>query len=185
MALPTPCHWNVSSRARQVPEAAASRGSSTKQMLVKKRNKKEKKKKSVIYRYHWIITSESLPRSSEDPMCKTAHGEELRKLELGHCQSFSSFGFHWPNCFSVNTVRVAKGFHWTTWYHSVFAPVAIYHPLKTEQHCLNWSLTFCQYSCGGKVSGIHLESQLPSAAEPAHGAFATWNTIPPHYNRKS
>lgn len=38
-ALPTSCHWNVSSRVLQMVEAAASQASSTKQMLVKKSNK--------------------------------------------------------------------------------------------------------------------------------------------------
>lgn len=63
-------------------------------MLVKKSHRNNH---FVIYRYHWIIISETLPRSSEDPMCRTVCREELCKL--GHCHSFSSLGFHHSSYF--------------------------------------------------------------------------------------
>lgn len=145
-------------------------------MLAKKRNKQSFCYLQVPLNHRFWKPSQKL----WDPMCRTAHREELRKLERGHCQSLSSFGFHHPNYFSVNIESVAKGFHWTIWYHSVIAPVTIYHPLKTEERCLNPNLISCQYSCGGKVSRIHLVSQLPSAAEPADGTFSNMkcNTSP-------
>lgn len=98
-ALPNLCHWNMSSRALQMLEAAASPASSTKQMLVKKT---QRNNHFVIYRYHWN-TSETLPRSSEDPMCKTVCREELCKL--GHCHSFSSLGFHHSNYFFLQILN--------------------------------------------------------------------------------
>lgn len=125
-ALPNLCHWNMSSRAFQTLEAAASQASSTKQMLVK--NKIE----IIILLSTGTIESSLLkpfPEALRIQCAKQSAGKQR------HCHSFSSFGFHHSSYFPANNESVAKGFHWTIWYHSVTASVAIYHPLKTEQRC--------------------------------------------------
>lgn len=67
-AVPLKCDLG----ALQVVQASAGQASDTKRMLVKKAVNNH----FVIYRYCCTITSEKLPRSSEDPMGKKNHHEE-------------------------------------------------------------------------------------------------------------
>lgn len=130
-ALPNLCHWNMSSRVLQMLEAAASQASSTKHTLIKK------KEEIIILLSTGTIESSLLkpfPAALRIQCAKQSAGKSFANGGTVTHPS-SSFGFHHPSYFPANIEPVAKGFHWTIWYHSAIAPVTIYHPLKTEQHC--------------------------------------------------